>query len=89
MTQEKLYFEWTKLLTQIEELYLNLYAFFNDFPDDTTFPDDLHIKNPFWELLREDNSKAWNNKAEVSENVLKYYLKGVCYKYSYQRQKSI
>ncbi|CAG8665995.1 28125_t:CDS:2 [Gigaspora margarita] len=72
MTQEKLCFEWTKLLTQIEELYLNLYEFF-----DATFPDDLHIiTNPFWELLREDNSKAWKNKAEVFRERAKVLFKG-------------
>ncbi|CAG8673445.1 14594_t:CDS:2, partial [Gigaspora rosea] len=77
MAQEELDSEWIKLLNQIEELYWDLNDFFNDIPDDTTFPDDLHIiTNSFGELLREDNSKAWKNKAEAFRERAKVLFKG-------------
>ncbi|CAG8513369.1 24275_t:CDS:10, partial [Racocetra persica] len=67
MKKEKLESEWLVLLKQSKEMYSNLDVF-NTLPDDVPliFPENLHtLSNSIWEALIENNSNAWENKADA------------------------
>ncbi|CAG8448575.1 852_t:CDS:2 [Dentiscutata erythropus] len=65
MKENKLKSEWLISFKQSEEVYFNSYASFNNFYEDTALPGNLHIlADSFLESLVENNSTAWENKAD-------------------------
>ncbi|CAG8751607.1 40619_t:CDS:10 [Gigaspora margarita] len=80
MTEKEFESEWLVLLEQSKVKYFKLHHSFNNFPNYTTFPDNLHIiVNPFLELLTENNNNAWKNKAEAFRNRAKKLFKNALY----------
>ncbi|KAF0542090.1 e3 ubiquitin-protein ligase [Gigaspora margarita] len=80
MTEEEFEYEWLVLLEQTKIKYLKLHHSFNNFPDYTTFPDNLHIIiDQYLESLTENNDNAWENKAEAFQKRAKRLFKNALY----------
>ncbi|CAG8735253.1 16784_t:CDS:10, partial [Gigaspora margarita] len=80
MTEKEFEYEWLVLLEQTKIKYLKLHHSFNNFPDYTTFPDNLHIIiDQYLESLTENNDNAWENKAEAFQKRAKRLFKNALY----------
>ncbi|KAF0536665.1 e3 ubiquitin-protein ligase [Gigaspora margarita] len=80
MTEKEFESEWLVLLEQSKVKYFKLHHSFNNFPNYTTFSDNLHIiVDPFLESLTENNDNAWENKAEAFRNRAKKIFKNALY----------
>ncbi|RIB00057.1 hypothetical protein C2G38_2310726, partial [Gigaspora rosea] len=80
MTEKEFESEWFVLLEQNKTKYFKLHHSFNNFPDDATFADNLHIIiDQFLESLTKNNDVAWENKAKAFQKRAKKLFKKALY----------